>query len=427
MYVEKVKRMAKSGFIPITVGNFSYAISSFAVSVLIARILGSTEFGIYALGVAVSGLIWRFFIVGPTSILGREIPRIAEGGLSLFQKFILFEVLLIPVGVLLGFMYSLFAGYPERVIVLMILISIAKAFEYLQDNIRYYLLGNLNETAFGMTLILRAVALFVSVSIPLYFGLDLAKIVLCQLGLSAMLFCVLYYRFTPTFSFSFDWQRMKWIGYEALPLSLSGFLWLFQNRIDVLMLSAMAGVREVGLYSAALAIPQGLAIIPMGLASQMFPRVSALYTKSKSDCYKLIKAFTSRALLLGVFASLILLAMANMIMTILYGKGYREAGPVLVILGFGFIFGFANCITGTALTATNMQRHGLLVVAIAAACNLVGSYLLIPRLGYVGSAISTSFSSFVLLLLSSIIIHSALVSKNKSERVIAENVEGTGE
>lgn len=420
MEFQKIKQLLKPGFFSISIGNLSYTLSSFAITVLIARKLGSEEFGIYALGVAISGLIWRFFIVGPTSILGREVARVLEKGLLTFRMFLLFELLLIPIGILSGFVYSLVAGYPKRIIMCIILISIAKAFEYLQDTIRYYLLGKMKEIAFGTTLFLRAIIIFISVSIPLYLGSHIEGVVLCQIFGSIGLFLLLYQWFTPGFGFLLNYKSLKWMVTESFPLSVSGVLSILFSRIDILMLSIMAEVKEVGLYNVALTIPVALEIIPSTLASQMFPRLSALYIKSNSESYRLIKRFVFGVLLFGLILSFVIFLVGKKAILLLYGKEYQEATFALIILGFGFVFRFMTCITGTAMTAMNLQRYGIPIYSIAVLSNAIGNYLLIPKFSHVGCAISTSFSFFLLFLMSLIVIHKPFATKVIEKREVKE-------
>ncbi len=422
MRLESTRGFFRAGFLLITIGNITYTLCSFAITVLIGRKLGSEEFGIYALGVAISGLVWRFFMVGPTSILGREVARVPEKGILEFRRFLIFEFLSIPIGLLLTFVYSSLVGYAERIIALIVLISSAKVVEYLQDAIRYYSLGVMNEAAFGTSLLLRGISLLIAVSVPLYLGFNLEGIVLSQLGFNIILFLVLYHRFTPGFSFSLNFQNMKWMVSESLPLSFSGLLSVLFSRIDILMLSGMAGVREVGLYNAALALPLGMAIIPSSLASQMFPRLSNLYTNNKPESYKLIKRYIFVTVLFGLITSLTLFIVGGKVINFLFGKEYQEATLALMILGFGFIFRFATQITGTALTAMNLQRYSVPLYIIAIICNAIGNYLLIPPLSYVGCAISTSFSFLLLFSMSLIVICRAFRFKVMEGREIKESL-----
>lgn len=172
----------------------------------------------------------------------------------------------------------------------------------------------------------------------------------------------------------------------AAPVGVSTVFAAVHARAAIFVLGALAGDREVGLYNAAyrfLDMAALLAVVMMNPAIPLFSRQAAEDRGALRETYARIME-TLGVLTLPVAIGLPLLS--PLLITGLYGDAFREAIPVLNLFGwvgmliFGSLFGVALCVS------IGVVHFGYWNTALAATLSLGLNWLLIPRLGVVGSA-----------------------------------------
>ncbi len=163
-------------------------------------------------------------------------------------------------------------------------------------------------------------------------------------------------------------------------------------NMDVLMLSKMRGMVEVGYYSAAYRILSIGKSLTNCYIVAVFPVISHLYINVRdrfsSSCIRSIKYL----FVLTLPVAIVITLLSNPILSLLYGKVFVESTRVLQVLIWTMVlFPIAN-IMGNALIASHHQKIDLLVNTIGAVFNILLNFLLIPRFGYLGAGIATLVS-----------------------------------
>ena len=183
-------------------------------------------------------------------------------------------------------------------------------------------------------------------------------------------------------------------GWKA---NLNFFLRFLNFRLDVLLIGYYLGSSAAGLYAAALVIAEKLCLIPQTASQAMLPRLASMHREI--DARDRLTCFALRlCLLFGFAAALILGGLRGPLLTLGFGPEYDAAAIVLLWLLPGmvleaFVLTIASNLAARGRVDLNLYRYGLLVVV-----NLLGNILLIPRLGIAGAAIASTFSYFVLAL-----------------------------
>ncbi|MCU0611331.1 MAG: polysaccharide biosynthesis C-terminal domain-containing protein [Candidatus Eisenbacteria bacterium] len=160
-------------------------------------------------------------------------------------------------------------------------------------------------------------------------------------------------------------------------------------RVDVLLLSALSSLAEVGFYVAAYRVFSALLLLPQSYGQILLPGMM------KEGGEKLLRRGIIDTLMIGVVLGLVAGVGALPLMRCLYGEGFQRAASVLVILSVGMVLASVDQAQGKALVARGRQRLDLSVLAVATACNVGLNLLLIPGHGAVGAAVATLASLMV--------------------------------
>ncbi|MEA2064361.1 MAG: oligosaccharide flippase family protein [Gemmatimonadota bacterium] len=178
---------------------------------------------------------------------------------------------------------------------------------------------------------------------------------------------------------------------------LAGVLVTLNQRFDILLLGALSTSREVGLYSAAVALAETVWHVPMSVHLTLFPRTAALGREEAS--LKLPRA-CRMTLLLTLVMALGLACLGHPLIRFLFGRDFLPAYfsvlallPGVVALGQATIF--------ESFFAGVDKRHYQSISALCAfVLSLVLGITLIPAYGALGAALASTGSYCLQMVLS---------------------------
>jgi O-antigen/teichoic acid export membrane protein len=180
----------------------------------------------------------------------------------------------------------------------------------------------------------------------------------------------------------------KVVGY-ASPLYAGNLVQFLNYRLDVFVVAAFAGVREVGLYALAVSLGQLLWIMSGSVATVLLPRVAA---SSPIEGARQAAQLTRITLLIGVAGAAALALIASPLVHVVYGQAYAEAVPMLLALLPGVVAFIAANVLAAYVVGFGRPRITLIVSLIGLCATLSLDFILIPRLGAVGAAIASTVS-----------------------------------
>ena len=185
----------------------------------------------------------------------------------------------------------------------------------------------------------------------------------------------------------------------SYPLMLNNLLNSVFFRVDSLMLKPMAGDAALGWYGTAYKFIDGLGIISSSFTLALFPLLSQ-YAQSSRESLARVFGFALKVLLMvSLPISVGTTLIAPEIILLFAGPEYLPHSAMALQLLIWFLpFSFMNGVTQYLLIAINQQRFITLSFLIATVFNLVANLLLIPTLGYLGAAITTVLSEWVLMI-----------------------------
>jgi O-antigen/teichoic acid export membrane protein len=191
--------------------------------------------------------------------------------------------------------------------------------------------------------------------------------------------------------------HVREVGRFSLPVVVSGVLATLLTRTDTLMLSYFRDTYEVGQYSAAYPIANGLIIVISSFGFLYLPMASQLDAEDEHDEIDSIYTVSTKWIYLVTFPALLTFVLfAGDVVEIVFGGAYDEAPIALAILSVGF---FTNAIGGRnreTISALGVTTYLMVVNGFAFAINVVLNLYLIPPYGLVGAAVASATAYGVL-------------------------------
>ena len=189
-------------------------------------------------------------------------------------------------------------------------------------------------------------------------------------------------------------DRHKLIPSIAATVTVSS-LWLITLKTDLLMLSAIKGDVLAGKYAVAMQITHLITFVPVLLSSALGPAIAGYF--SAGDRNKVLLTFL-RIVGVSGFAALIytaLLWIAGKNILSLWGPEYVSIAGAMQLLALSQIINSIGGPGGTVATLIRRQGPMILCLSVSAISNLVLNAILIPRMGALGAALSTTISVFI--------------------------------
>jgi O-antigen/teichoic acid export membrane protein len=181
----------------------------------------------------------------------------------------------------------------------------------------------------------------------------------------------------------------------GLRANAANALQMLNFRIDLFVLSAVAGGGELGRYATAVSVTSVMFLAPQTLAQVVFPRVAALSAGDAEslDQRAVVEAKSLRHVSLITVVSLPAVAIAVAVaIPLLFGSDFSGAvGLGLILLPGCALFGIASVLAAT-INGRGFPGYSLRAAAWSTPVALALYGILIPLLGDTGAAIASTVS-----------------------------------
>jgi O-antigen/teichoic acid export membrane protein len=172
----------------------------------------------------------------------------------------------------------------------------------------------------------------------------------------------------------------------ALPIGFSGLLVIAYARIDGVLVYAIGGAHEAGLYNAIYNVLDQSHFVPVAIMTTLAPVLSAAWP---SDPERLLRASRMIVELLSIvsFGGLAVAIVASEpLVRLVFGAEFVEAAPALPVLGGAFVLICYSYLNDNLLLVLGRQKRLLWISLVALVVNLAGNAALIPPFGFMGAA-----------------------------------------
>src|SRR3989344_2680318 len=409
--MEEIKNIAKGSLI-ILIGIFLSKLLSYIYRVIVARYLGSTEYGLLVLGLAVFGVASLIASLGMRSgvlryvsfYLGKKDYKRVKGVIlsSLKLTFLLGLFL----GIVLFFISNFLAinlFHESKLITLLKILAIGLPFVAMLDILLGVFLGFqkpkyevINDKVIRSIVQIVATVLLLSLGYGVL-GATWAFVIGVITSTLLSLFILEFKLLKFLKSFANHIKMTKELVSFSWPLVLALVSGLIISYTDTFMLGYFQTASEVGIYNVALPTSALLLILPTALFVNMLSVITNLYAQKKLNELKKVYSTVVRWLFLINFPIfLFIIIFSEGILNSLFGKEYISASLALIILSLGYLFhsliSYPNI---SVLEVFKRTKIILMINLIITILNIIINYLLIPKYGINGAAIGTG-GSFIL-------------------------------
>lgn len=187
--------------------------------------------------------------------------------------------------------------------------------------------------------------------------------------------------------------------FSSYQYGLTGVLGHVFYKTDIIMLSALAGLKEAGIYAAAFKLVELVQKIAV-LAGRVFAPVIFKASHESDKSFNVFSSMMTRFMaIVGLLAGVVSVVMADELILLMFGDSYAESIQVLRILGG--VMASMSMLVAMQLLLSSIDLHVQRVVylGVTVVVQIGANAILIPRFGALGAASASLLSGILIIAL----------------------------
>lgn len=375
---------------------------AFFYTIYYANYLGATGFGVLSLALALAGLLTSFTDLGLTTLTVRDVARDKSLASKYIGNITLIKLFFSIITLLATFLIVQLFVHDQQSATVIYIITISLIIGVITGTFSAVFQAYQKMEYQSITTVLNSILMFAGVYIAIYYNSNIMAFALVYLFINLIILIfnttICLWKFVVP-QFELDLKFWKSLILKAYPLAVSGILALIAFKIDIIMLSFIAGNDSTGFYNAAYRLLEALMFIPSVYATSILPVFSKFHINSQESLqfsyFKSFKYFSILGIPIAVGTTLL----ANEIILLFFKSGYMATVPILQILIWAIPIIFVNYVLGASIISINRQHETMRICFICMVLNIALNLILIPLYGAIGAAVVTVITEFVLVLL----------------------------
>lgn len=380
----------------VIVGSTVQRLLTFGLTVLLARGLGSEQFGVYAFVVAYM-FIFSFLVdMGFERVIAREIARQPQrAGELLGTGFMIRTTLSVLAGALAVAVASLLR-VPALTWWCIVLAAVGMPLS-IEILVRSFFQSRFEMHFTYLLTVPGNVVLLVMVAVIIRFGGGLLAIFGASLVIGAMTLSLILWVALPKIGvvWRLDTGLVRYLWRESWELGVVILIFLVGVRLDQLLLFLLRGPSELAQYAVAVKIPEALNLIPESIMVTVFPLLAAIERSAPARFHRIYELSVRYLIVLVMPLALLITLERDLVIRLFFGAGYAAGARALAILAWWMFFSYTGAVYLGLMVVRSQQRVIGIVSLVALGVNLALNLLWIPRSGAAGSAAANLVSSAV--------------------------------
>ena len=379
------------------IGSVCYSLSSFVYLMLVTRLCGVDQGGVFALAYSTSQLLLTFGRFGMRTYQATD----TRGEYS-FAEYGYTRIITCLGMVLLSLPYCLFMRYSKEKILIFLLVTAFKMTDAAEDVYHGELQRNFHVAVMGKTLAARNVFSCLVFGLCLFLSRDL--ILTCAVSCAASLtFCILvnscavkkYCKKLP----SRDTAAMKRLFVLCFPIFISTFLSLLLYNVPKYAIDYYLSEADQAFYNIMFMPSFVITLFSEIITKPMLTRISVQWEEDKGDFKRTVGRIFLLILAAAVFVTAAGHLLGRRLLELFYGVSLEPYKLHFVVLLIGGGLSAAVYITYNILIAIRYQKVIVLVYLLVAAIAIPLTYRAVGRWGLWGACWSYLGTCLVLELL----------------------------
>lgn len=197
--------------------------------------------------------------------------------------------------------------------------------------------------------------------------------------------------------------------------------------LDTSMLGFLSTEREVGLYSAGIKLNRMSVEVLTAICAVFLPRLSKYFSENSEDkFYGLIDKGIKIFIILGFPIMTGIFLLSKPLVLLFFGDSFINAiYPMRIVSPIIIFISISNLLSAQVFPAINKEKISLFTYITAACFNIIMNFLLIPKYGASGAAISTLLAEFVAFIIPCFILRRCFFTKSQLVNLV-QTVVSTG-
>ena len=374
----------------------------------VTRHLGPEQYGILAYAAAFPALFLPLATLGLDYVVVQELVRRPgqRGQILATAALLLTGAAVVSLLLALGCAGFLPAGHPARPLVwVTVFLLLGQPFQlidfYFQSRVaaRSAVLARL-----GASVVVNAFRLLLvwqDAAVQWFAWAFVLEAVITGLGLAAAYRAAGAERIRPWA----DWRRDEAVALwrSSWPLLLGGVAMAGYLRLDQLVLDRVAGPGALGRYAAAARLGDVTQFVTAAFINSYFPRFVAAYAEGPAVFAAAREIFFRRMTWLAIVVAAGVTLAAPWLTRGLLGPRFEGTAGLLVAFAWANVFAAQISVRGKWFLTEGWQLHSLGYFAVGAGLHLAGVWLLAPRFGALGAAVSFCAAQAVMALVAPLV------------------------
>jgi O-antigen/teichoic acid export membrane protein len=374
------------------------------LTILLARLYGTRQFGINALALSAGNLFEIIFNMGLATVFMQKVAGTNDARDKMRENLRVF----LPLRIILSF-----AGFISMVVFATLLRKDTATFFSLVLSGLYFSLFSIEtflSSCFDSRQKMHFTAAAKLLQFTIIFGLGIFLAIkrapiytimwayIAGVTGAIILTLILISKYFTSISLKTDLKAWKQIISEGWPITLSGTFIFIYNSLDTIIISLLKGEHEVGLYQISYKITGTIFILATLINQAYLPSLIHAIRKNDGSLEKIF----GKALKSIFFWSAPITAggiiLGEKIIQYVFGDAYLEGVPAFRVLIVNCVIYFLSSAMTNLLYASRQQKKPIKIFFFGALANTIANLFMIPLYSIIGAALTTVLAELVVLI-----------------------------
>ena len=190
------------------------------------------------------------------------------------------------------------------------------------------------------------------------------------------------------------YTKKSWLK-KALPMLLIGSMYVVNNQTDTVMLGFLSNAEAVGIYTVANRGASLIGFVLLAFNTSLSPIFAQLYASgNKQQLQRIVTQCCRVVFAIALLITVILITFGQDLLS-LFGSEFVRGQNILTILSIGQLINAFSGSVALLLIMTGHDKYTAIGVSISAILNIILNAILIPQFDAVGAGIATAISMIV--------------------------------
>jgi len=409
--------ISKKGMVDLTLvwsGTLLGALAGIVAQILIARVLGTEDYGIISSALGLIALTAPLGLFGTTQYWLKAFGEEGWGGRRWLRPSLRFLMLSMVLIVIALTVWGVFGPNDSRsqfviltllpVIISMVAIEIVESKYQLEQ--RYASFAILGAATPLLRLVVALGAFFVAVQAAMFWYVTIGYMLV-----SIAIFFLLLPQLQGLWSLNLDLKghasdpseppseavSIAELLSQSWVFGIAGLLYLAWGQGHVVIAKYVLGSYEAGIYNAALIFLNAVCLLPTTAFSKFFlPKIHRWAAQDFEKLKRFSRLASISMFAVGIVTAFVMYFFALLAIRLTFGPEYDAAASVLQVLALTLPMRFLGYNAGSMLRTKRFMQIKIVILFFAVALNIGLAVLLMPRWGLLGLAGTVFITEFFL-------------------------------